>query len=367
MAEFEDKDQKTEEATPRRRREARDRGQVALSNELVAAVGLLAGMAAFALGGGPLLRSVGDLVVNTVAALPSIGSTELTPASSAALVEASLLSVAVPLVLVMAPALFLTALAGYGQVGFQMAAKAIEPDPSKIDPIKGFGRVFSLRGVVRTALAAVKVMAVVVTVAVIAWAHVDGIVALGKSELGPLLVGVAHVALRCTGGAVCVILFLSLFDLAFQRFQHERDLRMSKKEVKEDHRLTEGDPHVKARVRQLQREMATQRMMEEVPKSTVVVTNPTHYAVALRYDYDEAGQPLQDAPVVVAKGVDHIAQRIKAIAAQAGVRCWEDVPLARALHAQVEVGQEIPEELYTAVAAVLGQVLRTHPAVAAAS
>ena len=149
-------------------------------------------------------------------------------------------------------------------------------------------------------------------------------------------------------------MILGLIDLAFQRWQLERDLRMSRQEIKEENRITEGDPHVKARVRQLQREMATSRMMADVPKATVVVTNPTHFSVALLYDRAAEGR----APRVVAKGVDFVAQRIRSVAGEAGVLCYEDPALARALHAQADIGQEIPEDLYAAVAEVLAYVYR---------
>jgi flagellar biosynthetic protein FlhB len=132
---------------------------------------------------------------------------------------------------------------------------------------------------------------------------------------------------------------------------------MTKKEVKDEQKLNEGDPHVRARIRSIQREMATRRMMDDVPESTVVVTNPTHYAVALRYDRDDANLRFS-APVVVAKGVDHLAQRIKKVASENGVILYEDVALARTLYAQVEIGQEIPQELYSAVVAILGYVYR---------
>src|SRR6185503_1902075 len=157
------------------------------------------------------------------------------------------------------------------------------------------------------------------------------------------------VALRTTVAALAVILLLAVLDALFQRRQYEGDLRMTRAEVKEEHRLTEGDPHVRARIRSVQRELAMRRMMEDVPKATVVVTNPTHFAVALRYEREDGAR---HAPLVVAKGVDHLAERIKEVARAHGVACHEDVPLARALHARVRIGQEIPEELYAAVAAV---------------
>jgi len=360
MSDFEDKEQKTEEATPRRLDEAREKGQVAISSELMAGLGLCVGFLMLALGGEQLMRTVGDRIVITVASLSSLGTAELTAEHSAALLTDSITSVAGALFAVMLPAILIAALTGYAQVGFRISSKAVEMEPSKVDPIKGFGRLFSLRGVVRTVMSAAKVSLITVTVAMIAWSHIDSVVRVGISEVGPLMVAMATIAMRCAIGALVVVVLLAVVDLMYQRFQHGKDMRMSKQELKEENRLTDGDPHVRSRIRQLQREMATRRMMSEVPKATVVVTNPTHYAVALQYDYDESGQVdgRQSAPTVVAKGVDHVAQRIKKIAREHAVVCYEDVPLARALHAQVEIGQEIPEELFAAVAAVLGYVYR---------
>jgi flagellar biosynthesis protein FlhB len=163
-----------------------------------------------------------------------------------------------------------------------------------------------------------------------------------------------------------VVLLLSILDFAFQRFQHERDLRMSAREVREELKSTEGDPRVRARIRAVQREMAARRMMEAVKKASVVVTNPTHYAVALRYERDtvgdggdgKSGAPRASAPVVVGKGADLVALRIRKVAAESGVPLYEDPPLARTLYAKVEIGSEIPLELYEAVARVLAYVYR---------
>jgi flagellar biosynthetic protein FlhB len=156
---------------------------------------------------------------------------------------------------------------------------------------------------------------------------------------------------------------IALGDFVYQRWQHENELKMTKHEIKDELKRAEGDPHVKARVRQIQRELARRRMMSEVPKATVVITNPTHYAVALRYDRDASpargtNVSARRAPYVVAKGADLVAERIKQVAREADVTCYEDVALARALHAGVEIGQEIPEELYQAVASVLAYVYR---------
>jgi flagellar biosynthetic protein FlhB len=363
MADYQDKEQKTEEATPRRRQEAREKGQVALSTEFIAAAGLVAGFLALALGGGRLARELGALVVDVCAGLPRLGTAEWSTLDAAGLVEAAFLSVAGALALVVGPTMLAVSLAGYGQVGFQVSPQAVEPRPERLDPLQGFSRLFGLRSVVRTVQAAGKMLVIAAAMLVVAWRHLDEVIRMGVNELGPALAGLGEIAFRCTLAGAVAVLLLSLLDLLFQRYQHARDLRMSRQEVKEEHRLTEGDPHLRARIRQLQREMATRRMMADVPKSTVVVTNPTHYAVALRY---EPSDPARRAPVVVAKGADHLAQRIKEVAAAAGVVQYEDVELARALHARVEIGQEIPEELYAAVAVVLGYVLRLERSLAPA-
>ncbi len=358
MADNEDKSQKTEEATPRRVQEAREKGQVAMSSEFSAAMALATAIGAFLFGGRALFEALGGLIVDTGRSLSTLGTTNLSPVQCADVLTASIQRAALPLAMVTLPAVVLSAVVGYGQIGLKFAPKAIEIDPSKLDPVKGMGKLLGLRSVVRTSMALAKVVLIATTVIIIARMHVDEVVRVGINELRPLLIGVMHIVLRCAIGAITVILLLSLIDLMYQRWQHKKDLRMTKQEVKEEHRLTEGDPHIRARIRQVQREMATRRMMADVPDATVVVTNPTHYAVAMRYDHGPDGQPLQAAPVVVAKGVDHVAQRIKEIASEAGVVLYEDVPLARSLHARCEIGKEIPEDLYTAVAAVLGYVMR---------
>ncbi len=357
MADVQDKEQRTEEATPRRREDARERGQVALSTEFVAAIGLCAGFGALLMTGGGLVRSVADNAIATFGALGALGTQELDAAQTAEIFRETATIVLGAVCLAILPVTAVCALSGYAQVGFRIAPKAVELQLSKIDPLQGMRRIFSARSMVRGALALLKVVLITATGAVIAWSHLDEIVRVGTNDLGPLLAALGRVALHCTAGMLIVIVGLGLLDLLFQRFQHERDLRMTRQELKEEQRLTDGDPHVRARIRQIQRELARRRMLAEIPKATVVVTNPTHYAVALRYEAEEREQK-HAAPVVVAKGVDHLARRIRTLAEEHGVLCHEDVPLARALYAQVQIGQEIPEELYAAVATVLSHVYR---------
>ena len=355
MADFQDKDQKTEEATPRKREEARESGQVALSQELVASLMLCAGLASLVLFGGRLAAILGGVLASTLRSLPTLGRDELSVKSASAILAGILEPVALEIALYLLPVLSVGALVAYGQVGFQITPKAVAPKPNKVDPIQGFGRLFSARSAVRTGLALLKLVVITATMVVLAWGQVPGVIRMSGSDLGPVLRAVGHVALRCTAGAVVAIVALSLLDFAFQRFQHERDLRMTKQERKDDDKNTQGDPLVKARIRQVQMAMAQRRMMTDVPDASVVITNPTHYAVALRYDREDAAQPV---PTVVAKGVDRLALRIREIAREAGVPRYEDVALARSLYAQVEVGQEIPEDLYAAVATVLAHVYR---------
>ena len=353
MAEETPRDERTEEATPRRRQEAREKGQVAMSTELIAGIGLSVAVGALVLGGAHLSSVTGELVVRGVQLVGAQGPRPLEAADASAILAGSARRAAGAVALVVVPLLAVGLLVGYGQVGFQIAPKALEWDLARLNPVKGLGRLFSARSTARTLSAVLKIVLIAAVMGWVAAASMPQIAALVGDELGPMLNAAGRVVLRAAVAALLVVLALALFDLFFQRFQHDRDLRMTRKEIKEEHRNSEGDPHVRARIRAIQREMASRRMMAEVPKATVVVTNPTHYAVALRYAGEEGG-----APVVVAKGVDEVAQRIKTIAREHGVICFEDVPLARALHAQCDLGQEVPVDLYQAVASVLAYVYR---------
>jgi flagellar biosynthesis protein FlhB len=361
MADQDDREQRTEDATPRRREEARERGQVPMSSELMAVAGLAAGAGVLGLGGPRLAAVLAAELENAFGLLGDFGTRELDVPAAAALLSACARSVLAALALVVVPIVLLCVFTGYAQIGLRLSPKAIEVDPSKLDPIKGLQRVFSLRAVTRTGFSLAKVILITLVATTVAWLHVDEVVHVGVNELGPLLAALGVVLTRTAAAVLLVVLLLAVADVFVQRFQHERDLRMTRAEIKEEHRMTEGDPHVRARIRAVQREFAMRRMMSDVPQATVVVTNPTHYAVALRYER-EPSDGVRRAPLVLAKGIDHLAQRIKEVARANGVACREDVPLARALYARVAVGQEIPEELYGAVAAVLATVYRVQEA-----
>jgi flagellar biosynthesis protein FlhB len=357
-----DKHEKTEDATPRHRAEAREKGQVPISMEIVAALLLCGWAGALAFGGGELARAIGGTMSDVIGSLATLGNEELSVPAAAALLFDLAKPAGGALLLLLLPLFVLGVLASYGQIGFQLSPKAIEADLAKLDPAKGFGRMFSSRSIVRALLASLKIGLIAAVMAGVAWSQLDRIVLLAGADLGPALAGVGHVALRCVAGALLAILVLAAADAAYQRWQHERDLKMSRKEIREEHKSLEGDPHIKARIRRVQRELASRRMMSEVPKATVVVTNPTHYAVALRYERSGADGAGIGAPRVVAKGVDAVAARIKDVARESGVIVYEDVSLARALHARCELGEEVPVDLYQAVAEVLAYVYRVQGA-----
>ena len=355
MAQDTESGEKTEEATPRRREEAREKGQVSLSTELVAALALGTAFGLYLMVSGPALEILGDGVRKAFMRIGSLGAGDIDIPTATKLLESFGEGGLHAILLFALPLFALSLVVGYGQVGFRIAPKAVELSLSKIDPMKGLGRLFSMRTTVRTGLSTLKLVFIGLAIFMTIVSRLGPISTINGIDVGPALVIANDVFMRAVVAALLAILAIGLLDYAFQRWQHSKDLRMTKQEVREEHKNIEGDPHIKARIRQVQRELASRRMMEDVPNATVVVTNPTHYAVALKYERDE----LQgSAPRVVAKGVDHVAQKIKQVARENGVICFENVPLARALHAECEIGDSIPEELFEAVASVLAYVYR---------
>ena len=353
--------ERTEEATPHRRKEAREQGQVALSQDLVAALSLAAAAGIVAASGASLARNAAALIRSTTASAAGLSRAELDAAGWSRLVASSARPLALELALVMALLLAAGLAAGYAQIGFQITPKAIEWDLSKLSPASGWKRLTGSRTAVRTLLASVKIALVGGAACWSAWSRTPRLAAITGAPIGVALAGAGAFLVRVVGAAVGTFVALAILDAIYQRWQHTRDLRMTREELRQEVKNTDGDPRIRARVREIQRRMARQRMMADVPTATVVVTNPTHIAVALRWSPDELDADRASAPVVVAKGVDLMAERIKEVAREHGVPLCEDVPLARALHARCEIGQEISTDLYEAVAAVLAQVWKLAP------
>ena len=348
-----DSGDKTEEATAKRLSDARDKGQVAMSTELVAALMLAASIGSFLVLGKGLAGAAGKLIVDGLARMSALAREELTAGDFASLLSLSVRDVSVALATLLVPVLLVGFVAGYGQVGFKITPKAIGFDPSKLSMASGAKKVFGTRGSMRTFLGLTKVVAIGVTVATVAFMQIPKVSATTGTDATQVVKAIGHVFLMAGSAGVVVIVALSLIDFIYQRFQHSKEMRMSRKEVRDEQKNSEGDPQVKARIRQVQRELASQRMMDDVPKATVIITNPTHYAVALRYE-----DGLDAAPTVLAKGLDFVALRIRSIAAESGVIIVEEPPLARALHRSCDIGDAVPENLFEAVAKVLAYVYR---------
>ena len=314
---------------------------------------LLPRVDAMLIGGGMLFEAGGGAIRSSIELMPGLGPQDFTPKTAPGLLRSVAQSTLPALLVFVLPLLAMGLVAGFSQVGFKIAPEAVAAKFSKLDPIKGFSKVFGTRAVVRFGLAVGKLGALVACLGVVGALQMYHLGVLGDMELGPALKVALSTVMAPVAAALSAILLLSVLDLIYQRHQFAKDQRMSKKELKEDLKQSEGDPQLKGRIRQLQREMAGRRMMADVPQATVTVTNPTHVAVSLLYDPDSGSS----APRVLAKGLDEVAQKIKAVSRESNVPLYEDVPLARALHAQVEIGDEIPEDLFEAVAVVIGYVL----------
>ncbi|MEW6271326.1 MAG: flagellar biosynthesis protein FlhB [Thermodesulfobacteriota bacterium] len=339
---------RTEEPTPRRREKAREEGQVARSVEVSAATVLLTAVVLLSETGGDTMAALREVMR---AGLARIAVADLTPADAGWLVGQAGVAVA----LAAAPAVLAMALAGtastVAQVGFGIYPKRLLPDPSRLSPANGVQRIFSRRGAVDLAKNVVKIA----LVALVAWRLVEGLrhrlPALGLASPREILASGASDVARMLLWVGLTLAVLAALDYLWQRRSLEQSLRMTRQEIKDELRQSEGDPKLRQRLKRAYRELSGNRMLSEVAHADVVVTNPTHYAVALRYRADESG-----APRVVAKGADEVAERIKQIARQSGVPIIERRTLARALFRSVKVGAEIPASLYRAVAEVLAYI-----------
>lgn len=348
MAAGDDFQERTEQATPKRLREAREKGQVPRSRELNTMVLLLAASGGLLTLGPGLAQGLYDLMHNglTLSRGMVTNPAMMYPAMVETIRQALWLLTPLLLLLVLAALIASTVLGG---VNFSAQALAFRWD--RLDPLKGLGRVFSPNGLMELAKALVKFMLVASVAVLLLWYDAPRLVGLGSEALLPALV---HAGSMIGWGFLLLSATLTLIaavDAPFQLWQHAKQLRMTRQEVRDENKETEGQPEVKGRQRALQREIARRRMMEEVPHADVVVTNPTHYAVALRYDQEGSG-----APKVVAKGTQLVAARIRELAADNGVPVHSAPPLARALYTHTRLGEEIPAALYVAVAQLLAYV-----------
>jgi flagellar biosynthesis protein FlhB len=349
MAETEDSS-KTEEPTSKRLQESRERGDVVRSQDVQTWATLGAGALALAV----LAPAAAERLVRVCVRF--IEQPERLQVGFAD-AQSGVLDVVVDVGMLLAPILLLMAICGAGavlaQTGLIWAPDKLKPDFGKISPIKGLHRLFSLRSVVEFIKSLIKLSVVAVVIGALVLPLVPGLDSWPGMELASTLARTNKVLVDIAGGVAATMTLVAIIDYGYQRFNFMKQARMTKQEVRDEHKQSDGDPHVKARIRQLRQERGRKRMMAAVPTATVVITNPTHYAVALAYDMQSMG-----APKVVAKGVDSLARRIREIAKDNDVPIVENPPLARTLHAAVDVDDSIPPEHYQAVAQVIGYVMR---------
>jgi flagellar biosynthetic protein FlhB len=342
--------EKTEKATLKRRRDARERGQVFRSLEMNSAIILLVAFSTLKFTLPSVLKSLEKIYMEMLN-----GNAYIDQVFSYQGIRKLTLDITLVVGSAIGPFLLTSLTAGlainYGQVGFLFTTKTIAPKFSKINPLEGFKRIFSKRSLVDLAKAIIKLAII------------------GSIVYTEIKKNVENISLWYTGniwGTVCllgntvfdlaikigtILLVFAILDYGYEWWRHELDLMMTKQEVKDEYKLMEGDPQVRSRIRAKQRELGMRRMMQEIPKADVVITNPTHYAVAISYDPDN-----DEAPVVVAKGQGFLALKIKEVAQRNGVVITENKPLAKALFTSTEVGQMIPSELFHVVAEVLAYV-----------
>jgi flagellar biosynthesis protein FlhB len=342
--------EKTERATPQRRREVREKGQVPKSVDLTSAVTLLAVVVVLKLVGWYIWTCWREMMQDQ---LSSIRTEPLTVTQVQGLFHHEAVVVAQLLAPILGAALFIGIAVSVLQTGPLFLPSRVMPDFSRVQPFEGLKRMFSMR----TGIEATKSVLKLVVVGVLSYLYIQSVVTRVESlvavDLTSLVSTVGSMVWQLAVEVSILMLLLAVLDWLFQRFEFEKSIRMSREEIKEELKRMEGNPQIKAKIKQRGRELAMRRMMQEVPKADVVITNPTHFAVALLYDAN-----VNSAPVVVAKGQDDVALRIKRVASESNVPTVENKPLAQTLFKTVDIGQAIPSELYQAVAEVLAYVYR---------
>lgn len=342
--------EKTEKATPKKRQESRKKGQVAKSMELPGALIMLGAFGLLAIYGPTFGAGISSMFMSSFTEYILWDVTDMNVAVMFSQLMRDALFLLLP---VFAVAVAMALFASYAQVGVLFTGDPLKMKLSKLSPLKGAKQIFSMRSVVEFLKSMLKVSIIGTIAFLILWGERPTILSLASVPLEAMFQYIATLTLRLglfVGGALFV---LALFDYAYQKWEYEKNLRMSKQDIKDEYKKTEGDPLIKSKIREKQRRMALQRMMQEVPKADVVITNPTHFAIAIQYDGAK-----MEAPRVIAKGADYVAMRIRQVAEEHDVPLMENKPLARALYSQVEIGESIPQQWFQAVAEVLAFVYK---------
>ncbi|GLX68497.1 flagellar biosynthesis protein FlhB [Paenibacillus glycanilyticus] len=342
--------EKTEKATPKKTQEARKKGQIAKSNDLPGALILLFTFATFAaLGSYYKSRIMGvfrELFDNWL-------TMDVTTANVMPLFDRLTVDMLMFLAPIFAIVVVMAVVGNVMQFGFLLTGEPLKPKFSKLNPINGFKQIFSMRTVVEFLKSILKLVIIGVLVYQAIWSDWDKILILSSLSVEQIFQFTAGLTVKLGLETGAVLAVLAFADYMYQRYEHAKSLRMSKQDIKDEYKKSEGDPLIKGKIRERQRRMAMQRMMQEVPKADVVITNPTHFAIALQYDASK-----MEAPLIIAKGMDHVALRIREVAKEHDIIMMENKPLARALYERAEIGDSIPGDLFQAVAEVLAAVYK---------
>jgi flagellar biosynthetic protein FlhB len=341
-------EERTEQPTPRKRRQAREKGQVATSVDLTRALGLLAIYLAWRFAGAGMLSR---LLSATERWLRLAGTREIDLDRIMAAYASLLPVMALVLGPLMLAAIIGTVVAASAQTGALVSGQAISPDWSRLNPINGFKRLFSARGAVATLKSILKVCAIALVAGVVLHSHAQDILLMADMQLRPMMATMGGIAAEMLVKSMGLLLVIGAADYAFEWWDHEKQLRMTRHELKRDLRETEGDPQIRSRRDEIRRSVRDQGISAEMPQADVVVTNPTHFAVALRYDPDSMA-----APRVVAKGQRAIAREIIRLGRMHGAEVVQNPPVARSLFKSCELGGSVPEALYSVVAEIFAAV-----------
>ncbi|MFP7169141.1 flagellar biosynthesis protein FlhB [Terribacillus sp. 7520-G] len=343
--------EKTEKATPKKRKDTRKKGQVAKSQDVNTAILLLFSLGALALMGGYFKDQF--LQLFTI-----VFDEYLTQEITANTVQTLLVEMSIALAKIVGPVMGIAILAGlvsnFAQFGLLFSGENIKFDLKKIDPIQGAKRIFSVRALVELVKSLLKIGLVGAVTFYMLWENMDTVMTMFTKAPENAMQFFGKTTLYMGFAAALALLFIAVLDYTYQRFDFEKNIRMSKQDIKDEYKNTEGNPLIRSKIKEKQRQMSMMRMMSEVPKADVVITNPTHFAIAIQYDEKKS-----DTPIVIAKGMDHVALKIKEIAKANDVMMVENKPLARGLYKKVELNQPIQEEFFQAVAEVLAFVYRT--------
>ncbi len=342
--------ERTERATTHRREKAREEGQVAKSQELNSAAVICVGFLTLYMLGPYMADNLMTVMRHIMANASVLGSTSINFASVFS-------DYMLKFFVVMGPILAIMVVLGFSvnvaQVGFKITPKAMEPKLEKLDLLKGLKRMFSLRSGVTMVRDIIKLFVVGFVAYKVIAGEFESFFNLADMSVAQVAVLMGKLSLELALKTGAIILVIGILDYVYQKYEFEKSIKMSRQDIKDEHKDTEGSPQIKSRIRQVQQQMARSRMMDAVPMADVVVTNPTHLAVALKYDHENMG-----APTVIAKGQRLIAQQIKKVAREHNVPVIEDKPLARALYKMCDVGQTVPAQLYRAVAEILAYVYK---------